>query len=157
MTNGEFTESIIAMTDTLYRVSYSFLREKCDREDAVQACILKAWAKRGALRDKRYLKTWVIRILINECKDILRHNKRALPLTAIPEAPAPKDMNYPLRDALLRLPEKLRTPCLLYHMEGYSTREIAKMLKIPQGTVKSRMRKAERELREALKEVSDDE
>ena len=67
MTNERFAEEIIALTDTLYRVSYSILRDKYDREDAVQSCLEKAWKKRRTLRDERYLKTWLIRILINEC------------------------------------------------------------------------------------------
>ena len=66
MTNERFAEEIIALTDTLYRVSYSILRDKYDREDAVQSCLEKAWKKRRTLRDDRYLKTWLIRILINE-------------------------------------------------------------------------------------------
>lgn len=75
MTNERFAEEIIALTDTLYRVSYSILRDKYDREDAVQSCLEKAWKKRRTLRDERYLKTWLIRILINECYNVHRHKR----------------------------------------------------------------------------------
>ena len=47
MTSEQFAQEIVALTDTLYRVSYSILREKCDREDAVQGCLEKAWKKRA--------------------------------------------------------------------------------------------------------------
>ena len=53
MTSEQFAQEIVALTDTLYRVSYSILREKCDREDAVQGCLEKAWKKRRALCDER--------------------------------------------------------------------------------------------------------
>ena len=77
MTSERFAQEIVALTDTLYRVSYSILRQRCDREDAVQNCLEKAWKKRKSLRDERYLKTWLVRILINECYDIHRRRQRA--------------------------------------------------------------------------------
>lgn len=158
MTSSEFSSRILEMTDTLYRVSYSFLRERCDREDAVQECILKAWRKRGSLREERYLQTWVIRILINECHNILRRSRRETALDGLPEHAAltdhtaPPDADFALHDALFRLPETLRTPIVLHYMEGYGTLEIAKMLRLAQGTVKSRMRRARGMLKDMLKE-----
>ena len=79
MTSEQFAQEIVALTDTLYRVSYSILREACDREDAVQSCLEKAWKKRRALRDERYLKTWLVRILINECYNICRRRAKEAP------------------------------------------------------------------------------
>ena len=79
MTSEQFAQEIVALTDTLYRVSYSILRETCDREDAVQGCLEKAWKKRRALRDERYLKTWLVRILINECYNICRRRAKEAP------------------------------------------------------------------------------
>jgi RNA polymerase sigma-70 factor (ECF subfamily) len=66
----EFSERIVAMTDTLYRVCYAQLYNERDREDAVQECLCKAWQNRDKLREGRYLQTWVCRILINECHNI---------------------------------------------------------------------------------------
>ena len=66
MRNEEVTQAILGMTDTLYRVACAQLRQRADREDAVQECLRKAWEKRHLLRDERYLQTWVIRILLNE-------------------------------------------------------------------------------------------
>lgn len=152
MTDSEFAGQIVAMTDTLYRVSYAYLREKCDREDAVQGCVEKAWRKRTALRDERYMKTWVIRILINECLNILRRNKRETPLDRLPERAAPPGADAELHDALMRLPCALRAPVVLHYMENYDTREIAKMLRVPHGTVKTRMRRARTLLKDMLKE-----
>ena len=88
MTNERFAQEIVALTDTLYRVSYSILPEKCDREDAVQSCLEKAWKRRRALREERYLKTWLVRILINECYDIHRRRAREAPCE-LPEHAGP--------------------------------------------------------------------
>ena len=150
MTNERFAEEIIALTDTLYRVSYSILRDKYDREDAVQSCLEKAWKKRRTLRDERYLKTWLIRILINECYNVHRH-KRELP-QEIPERTAPPGADPILHDALMCLPENVRTPIVLHYMEGYSIHEIALALRVAPGTVKSRMRKGRAKLKELLSE-----
>ena len=72
VSNEEFTRAILDMTNTLYRVAATQLRQRADREDAVQECLRKAWEKRHRLRDERYLQTWVIRILLNECHTIQR-------------------------------------------------------------------------------------
>lgn len=72
MQNEDFTRAILSMTDTLYRVAATQLRTPADREDAVQECLRKAWEKRNTLRQERYLQTWVIRILLNECHTIQR-------------------------------------------------------------------------------------
>ena len=152
MTNDEFAERIVGMTQTLYRVCYAMLPQAADREDAVQECLKKAWEKRGSLRDERYLQTWVIRILINECHNIQRRAKREAPAEALPDRPAPEGADRELHDALLHLETKLRLPIVLHYMEGYSVAEIARMLRLPAGTVKSRMLRGRKALKDMLKE-----
>ena len=76
MSDEEFAERVTAMTQTLYRVCYAQLSQACDREDAVQEALRKCWQKRGQLRDARYLQTWVIRVLLNECHNIQRRAAR---------------------------------------------------------------------------------
>ncbi len=137
------------MMQTLYRVSYSQLSQSCDREDAVQECLCKAWQKRLQLRDERFMQTWVIRILINECRNIQKRG-RELPLHELPERAASQDADHELHDALLALDETLRLPILLHYIEGFSVKEIARILRLPQGTVKSRMLRGRRELQKQL-------
>ncbi|WP_102412831.1 sigma-70 family RNA polymerase sigma factor [Beduinella massiliensis] len=152
MTSDEFAQRITEMTQLLYRVSYSQLQRACDREDAVQECLRKAWQHRGRLRDERYMQTWVIRILLNECRNIYKKNRREVPSEDVPP-PAPKDSgDIALHDALLRLPDKLRIPLLLYYIEGFKVDEVADMLRLPTGTVKTRMTRGRKQLRELLRE-----
>jgi len=135
---------------TLYRVSYSQLSQKCDRDDAVQECLLKAWNKRDQLKDERFMQTWVIRILLNECHNIRKKRNREPALGQVLNPVAPADSDYELHDALLKLDDSLRLPILLHYIEGYSVKEIAQILRLPQGTVKSRMSRARQKLREII-------
>lgn len=148
MTDDTFTQGILAMRETLYRVSYGLLRQEQDRYDAVQEALARAWEKRHSLRDERYLRTWVVRILINECHTLLRRQKPMASLDALPDHPAPPaDADPDIHDAILALPDTLRLPLLLHYMEGYSLREIASILRIPPATVGTRLHRARHQLR----------
>ncbi len=108
--------------------------------DAVQESVLKAWAGLGRLRKEAYFETWLTRILIHECYNLLRYRKKNIPLDLLPEPPAPPEgADRFLHHALMQLPPKLRLPLTLNYMEGYRQREIAYLLKIPEGTVKTRI------------------
>lgn len=151
MENEAFTSAILRMSDTLYRVAATQLRQRADQEDAVQEALRRAWEKRHKLRDERYVQTWVIRILLNECHRMQRRMTRIQPLQEIPAEC--RDERHWLKDVLCRLEERYRVPVLLHYIEGYGVAEIAAMLRIPQGTVKSRLARG----RKALKELLDEE
>jgi RNA polymerase sigma-70 factor (ECF subfamily) len=154
MTDEMYVRRVLDMRETLYRISYGLLASEQDRRDAVQECLLKAWEKRKTLRDVAFIKTWVTRILINECYAIGRKRHRMILMDRIPEQEdmrfAPPDADLLVHDSLLSLPEKLRLPIMLYYMEGYGIKEIAGMLRIPQGTVSTRLRSGKEKLREIL-------
>lgn len=149
MTGEEFSQRVGEMTQTLFRVCRMQLSQRCDYEDAVQEALEKAWENRGRLKDERYMETWVVRILINQCHDIQRQRRREMITDAMPdpETEKPPDGDIALHDALLALDETLRLPVLLYYIENYRVDEIARMLRVPQGTVKTRMASARKELR----------
>jgi len=154
MTDEMYVRQVLDMRETLYRISYGLLASEQDRHDAVQECLLKAWEKRRTLREAAFVKTWVTRILINECYAIGRKRRRMILMDQIPEQGdvhiAPPDADVDVHDALLSLPEKLRLPIMLFYMEGYGIKEIAGMLRIPQGTVSTRLRSGREKLREIL-------
>jgi RNA polymerase sigma-70 factor (ECF subfamily) len=155
MTKDEFSERIINMTDTLYRISCSQLSRACDRDDAVQETICKAWAKRNKLKEERYMQTWVVRILINECHNIERKQRRMI---LSEEIILPYDDPYTdtsLRDAVKRLDENIRRPIVLHYIEEYTIAEIAKIMRIPQGTVKTRLMRGRKQLFDILEEQND--
>ena len=156
MDRDEFTRRVRASQEKLYRISCGLLREPQDRMDAVQDAILKAWCNLRKLRDEEYFDTWLIRILINECHN--RHRTQAcfVPLESVPEPSEPFRGNSLLRDAIYTLPQKLRIPILLHYMEGYKTDEIAQMLRLPGGTVRSRLRRGRMMLKTILEEPEGD-
>lgn len=153
MDKQEFTGRVRAMGDMLYRVACGQLRDHSDRCDAVQEAVLKAWSARGSLRNEQFFETWLIRILINECHSIQRRKARVVPMDTLPEpTPTIRSDASDLHDAIMQLPEKLRMPVILHYMEGYDSKEIARMLRIPAGTVRTRLMRARNQLRDFLGE-----
>ena len=151
MDKDEFTRRIIAILPVLYRVAFTQLSQSADREDAVQETVRRAWEKRARLREERYMQTWVIRILLNVCDNMRRKSKRMTPAEALPEQPSPS-AETPLLDALMSLEKKFRDPLLLRYVEGYSVAETARMLRLPEGTVKSRLARGRDKLRSIINE-----
>ena len=142
-----------AQTDTLYRVSMSMLKNETDAQDAVHDAILLAWQNRLKLRQEQYFGTWLTRILINECKKQIRRRNRYTETKIKLSEPVSRDNPYlsvEIGEAIDSLPEKQRITILLYYVEDYSVEEIKSILKIPEGTVKSRLSKARKQLKEWL-------
>ena len=83
MDRERFIAEIEACSGMLYRVAWSILRNNADCEDALQDTALKAWEKRNRLRDDRFFRTWITRILINACYDTQRKRRRTVPLEMI--------------------------------------------------------------------------
>ena len=96
----------------------------------------------------------MMRIVINECYNILRQRKRTVPAQdALEKADAPVQQADPaLYDAISALPENLRTPFLLKYMEGMSEKEVAAALRLPLPSVKNRLFRARKKLQIELKE-----
>lgn len=150
MDREEFSQRIIDMLPVLHRVAYTQLRQAADREDAVQEAIRRAWEKRSSLRKERFMQTWVIRILLNVCDTLRRREKR---MYAPIEIQACTDGDAtPLLAALMALEETFRLPLQLRYVEGYSVKEVARMLRLPEGTVKSRLSRGREKLRSILEE-----
>ena len=154
MSDQEYMARVRAMERKLYRIAHAILWSDADCADAIQEAVFRGWMKKGALREERYFETWLIRILINECRTLLRRQKAA-PLTLCEEICAGGEgepgADLHLRAALKALPEKFRTPLLLHHLEGYSLNEIARILKLSPALVKSRLHQARGALRKNLK------
>lgn len=141
----EFVRRVEADTEMLYRVAHTLLGCDADCADAVQEALTRAWMRRERVREP-YFRTWLTRILINECKAQRRRSARTLPREDFPDAAAPEPFDPALRDALERIDERYRLPLLLHYLEGFSLREIAAMLHAPLGTVKARLHRARRAL-----------
>ena len=134
----------------LYRVAVSILRRQQDAEDAVQQALLRGWqARRKAWPGCE--KAWMMRIVINECRNIQRYRMRVTPVEVMPETPS-EGPDIALRMAVDALPENLRLPLLLKYMESMSEKDIAIALRLSVPAVKSRLLRAKRTLRNELNE-----
>jgi len=150
MRRTDYAEKVTAMTQSLYYLTCTLLSIPQDREDALQNCIVKGLTRCETLRDESKLRPWITRILINECYTLLRQKKRIVLAAEVP-TPSPENIDPGLRDAVMTLPDKQRIPFTL-NLEGYTAKEIAQALRLPEGTVKTRIRDAKLALRKALQD-----
>lgn len=152
MTKEQLGGLVIASEDTMYHVAKTLLRNDADCYDAIQEAIVKAFSKVHTLRSDALGKTWLIRILINECYSILRRSKRLVSLEEFPREDAAEETEdySDLYEALTRLPEEAKLSITLYYLEGYSVKEIASILKLSENGVKSRLARARSRLRREM-------
>lgn len=160
MTKQQFAQLVLDSTDCLYRVSKGILRNDTDCEDAVWEAIGIGFAKLDTLRQDEYARTWLTRILINECYRVLRQRKNnADPVdmetytAASSPHPSASQMYPELYEAIGMLDEKYRIPVVLFYLEGYSVHEIAEILQSTEGTVKSWLSRGRSRLREIMEEA----
>ena len=162
-TKREFEERLAECGPLAYRVARGVLRNTADAEDVAQEALLRAYSKFDRLRDRNRFRAWLVRIAFRLALDRLRSGKRRElrdtlwsqpehhPRAATAEdLAASSEFQAHLDNALAELPEKLRLVLLLAAMEGHPIDEIASMLGISTGTVKSRIFYARRQLAEKL-------
>ena len=142
-----FTQKLLESEPMLYRIACALLRSESDRQDAMQETALKAWKNRASLREEQYFRTWISRIMVNECHNLHRKNSRYVPVEELPDRPAPETGETETRLMLESLPEKQRVPLVLHYLEGFSLEEIARVQHISLALVKYRMHQARKALR----------
>lgn len=136
------------------RVAFGFFRNEEDVADAIQDTILDAFESIGSLKKADYFKTWLIRILINNCNKIFNHNKRNCSTEELPETEkAEADGNMEFMELLCALPADSRLIFQLYYGEQYTTREIADILRMNESTVKSKIHRGKERLKAQLQGI----
>lgn len=143
-----FTALIQLYMKDMYRAAIAILRHDENAADAIQDTILACWEKLETLKKPEYFRTWLIRILINKCYDIRKHYTGMTGLDEIGEPTGEDDHNLELKEAVASLGETYSIIMTLYYGMGYSTGEIAEILGIPPGTVRTRMKRARSKLKE---------
>lgn len=154
MDKDAFAARVTAMQQSLYRIAASYLRGEADRLDAVCEAVARAWEKRGTLRDERLFATWLTRILIRECVNIQRRQRRTVPVETLPEQAQEdeSDTVRSLREALETLPQRQRTMVVLHYMEDYDVREVARIMGTTRGAVCAGLSRARDALRRRIGE-----
>ncbi|MGG7056789.1 RNA polymerase sigma factor [Clostridium tertium] len=146
-----FTELIEENLKSIYRVAKGILNSEDDIEDAIQNTILKAYSNIKTLKNDELFKTWLIKILINECNKIYNFNKKCISLDkVIEEQYNDKYENLDLKIAVDSLQEELRLVITLFYFEDLKISEISEIVGIPEGTVKSRLSRAKDKIAESM-------
>ena len=152
MNNEEFAKRVESVRTKLYKTALTYLGSEALAMDAVDEAVYKALCGKWKLRQPEFFDTWITRILINECHNERRRQKRFPPLEELPETAAKEFDSLPLTEALRRLPKDLKDVIILRFFAGYTVAETAQTLHIPAGTVATRQRKALQLLRLELEE-----
>ena len=153
MTKEQLGNLIIASQETMYRVARTLLRSDADCADAIQEAVVKAFSGIQTLRKDSYAKTWLVRIVINECYAIMRRQQRLVPIDDFTVAAAEQADYSELYDVLSRLPEEIHLAVTLYYIEGYSVREVAELMNTTQSAVKNRLMRARAKMKKDLAEA----
>lgn len=156
MTKEQLGELILSSEAQLYATARTILADDQDCRDAIQEAIVKAFSKIHTLKKDEYAKTWLMRILINECYNFFRKESRHIPVAEIEQEMYTEKQDYSeLYRAVNTLKKELRIPVILYYMEEFSVKEIAQILEISEGAVQKRLARARKKLKAEvdLKEV----
>lgn len=141
-----FTELMQFYLKDMYRVALAILMNDEDAADAIQDTILVCWEKMNTLKNVRYFKTWMTRILINHCYRIRKSAGSTEALEGYEEPAVYDEYNLELKEALSILDEKYRMIMTLFYSEGYHIEEIAKILRISKSTVQTRLQRGREKL-----------
>ena len=144
-----FTELMLQMQDELYKIAKIRLKNDDDVFDVIQDTMLSACKSLKKLKHNEYFKTWIIKILINECNKIHRQNKKIIYLENYNQTDLVYNDKYDdfgVRQAIKKLDEDLKTMVILYYFEDFNIKEISEIQKLPEGTVKSRLSRARKKL-----------
>lgn len=153
------TDAFLTLMDqnanAMYKVARGILKNDADVADAVQDTILTCFEKLHTLKKPEYFKTWMTRILINECNRILAYYRNLNMPEQFPDI-GRNDMSlaeFEFREMLGAVDEKYRIILVLYYVEGFRVQEIARILDMKENTVKTRLSRAREQIREIYKDT----
>lgn len=146
----------------MLRLCYAYLLDIALAEDAVQETFFKAWKSYDRFRGESQEKTWLTRIAINTCKDMLksawmRNTDRFVTPDSLAEGSVPfEERDDTVTRAVLSLPPKIKEVTLLHWYQGMTLEEITKTLRLPRSTVNYRLKKAKTMLKSELEDWYDE-
>lgn len=152
MNQETYAAKVTDIRGKLYKTAILYLGSEAMAMDALDEAVYRGLCGCGKLRQEAFFDTWMMRILINECHNELRRQKRLYPLEELTETAAETYDCLPLKEAIARLPRELKEIVILRYFGGYTLMETAALLKIPQGTAATRQRRALKLLRLELSE-----
>ena len=150
------SEAFISLIDkhevSMYKTAKAILNNEEDIGDAIQETILAAYKNIQSLNNTKYFKTWLTRILINKCNDIVRSNKNIVFIDTYKEEVYEEKIDDKLEfdECFEKLSSEYKLVLNLYYVEGFNSREISEMLNENENTIKSRLLRAKKYLKNFL-------
>lgn len=151
-TQEEFSAAVTQYGRAMYRAARAVLDSDADAEDAVAQAVLQAWQSLDKLRDRSAVRPWLVKIAVNCAYALRRGQGRVVYLEDLDQEPAaPEGVRYGgLWEAVSALPAARRVVVTLFYYEDMTVEQIARCLGVPKGTVKSRLSRARKQLKEML-------
>lgn len=160
---GSIDHIVSAYSDLLYRTGIMLLKNRQDAEDAVQEVLIRYIKKAPVFADSDKEKAWLLRVMINLCKDMLRYQSRRkfVPLEEIEDIYSGEEDDMVghaqeeriILEQMQTLPRGLRIAMILHCLEGYSEAETAKILHISVNAVKKRIWRGRQALKKKVEEM----
>lgn len=150
----EFARLAQTNMDAVFRLAFSYLKNRSDADDITQTVLLRLFETNKVFENDAHVKNWLLRVAANECKKHWRSPWRKNECiddytdTLAVKEPQCSD----LFQAIMNLEQKYRVVIVLYYYEGYAIKEVAEILRIPQGTVGTRLSRAREQLKQYLRE-----
>ena len=155
MTEEIFTQTVKAYMDTIYRVALNYLRDPSAAEDVCQEVFLRLFRSGPSFDSPEHCRNWLIHVALNECRRALASPWRRIEIRE--ELPSDSRVPTPEEESVFRavmeLPQKYRVVLHLYYYEGYSTKEIAGLLRRTESTVRSQLDRGRERLKQLLLEA----
>lgn len=144
-----FAQLIELNTQSMYKVARAYFTNDADVADAIGETTLTCFEKISTLRNPKYFKTWLLRILINQCNQMIREKNREVTTAEFSDI-MDESSQYALlefKELLDQMDEKYRVVLVLYYVEGFKMKEIAELLDIKENTVKTRLKRGKASLK----------
>ena len=151
-TDKEITDIYMRHCKTIYRVCFAYMKNQADTEDAVEETFLRMISKAPEFMSEEHEKAWLIRTATNICINMLKHWQRTNEnIDDHTDLKSPEITgNDEILQCVLELPEKYKTVVYLYYYEGYTSPEIAEILKKPNSTIRNYLHEARKILTERI-------
>ena len=152
VTEAGFPEVFERYKNTVYSVAFSYVKNTEDAADLQQETFVKLLSGNVEYESEEHMKAWLLRVVINSCKNFLRSRSYRADVPLSEEIPAQqKEESNELFEMVLTLPEKYRVPLHLFYYEDYTIRQIASVMDIPEATVKIRLKRGREKLGKCLR------
>ena len=155
LNHEQFTRLAKLYMDTVFRLAFNYTKSRSEADDITQDVLIKLYHTDKVFDSEEHIKHWLIRVTINECKKtFLSPWRRTEPIEDYASTLSFISQEHSeLFYAVMELPQKYRVPIFLHYYEDYSCEEISNFLKIPNATVRTRLRRGREILKSNLQEA----